>query len=416
MQKDNISFIYKSIIIFLLINSFYIYPPINSSFLAPLFSLFYLCHTNKYKFKVYFFYEPYFLLLLLSILFMAGINILITSFHNKYDFTYTSNFISQFIQLFFIVFTISIINNEDKKNKLEYYIITSFVLQSIIQIFGFIFPSIAEIIHLSYPEDKIARLYTDYGGIRGLALTGSPGWGLSVGYAICFVLYTKNYLIIKTKIPYSTYLIGILLFIGAFFSGRTAFLGILFSAIYYILKMGSKNFFYLTIKIIILLIILSLSIMILFNDIWLIFQNKVFPFVFEMFYNLSNTGNLTSKSTNILSKMWDVNINTSEFLLGSGLFTDSDNNSYYKSIDVGYLRNILYGGIGWELLLILYQTIIFFLFSKRTNSFLLENFILFFMLLLLEAKAMTIGYNKYMFTIIVIYTYSLILQGKKNVA
>ena len=43
----------------------------------------------------------------------------------------------------------------------------------------------------------LERTYIGYGGIRGLALAASPGWGLTVGYGMAFLFYIKGYWINK---------------------------------------------------------------------------------------------------------------------------------------------------------------------------------------------------------------------------
>jgi hypothetical protein len=85
--------------------------------------------------------------------------------------------------------------------------------------------------------------------------------------------------------------------------------------------------------------------------------------------------------------------------------------------DVGYIRNLLFGGIFWVIMVIIYHLYIncfIFLRSKMIDSN-TKLFILFLTLyaLILEAKAMTIGYNKYIFIILSFYFISLIYETKK---
>ncbi|EFC7083168.1 hypothetical protein CS072_004805, partial [Escherichia coli] len=167
---------------------------------------------------------------------------------------------------------------------------------------------IADIIHLFYDKDKVERLYINYAGVRGLALTGSPGWGISVGYAISFLLFVKAF-VINQKLKFSSIIVAILLLIGAMFTGRSAFIGVIFGGGYYLV---SGEDITKKIKTIILFLILPALICmltyIMLPSLSSLFGDKVFPFVFEFYYKYKDTGELSTKSTDILLNMWDLNV------------------------------------------------------------------------------------------------------------
>lgn len=75
-----------------------------------------------------------------------------------------------------------------------------------------------------------------------------------------------------------------------------------------------------------------------------LFGDKVFPFVFEFYYKYKDTGELSTKSTDILLNMWDLNVDVTDIVFGTGNFTNDKTGEYYFGSDVGYLRNLLYGG------------------------------------------------------------------------
>jgi hypothetical protein len=52
--------------------------------------------------------------------------------------------------------------------------------------------------------------------------------------------------------------------------------------------------------------------------------------------------------------MWDLNLDFSTLLIGEGRY-DNPDGSYYKDVDAGYLRNILFFGIPWVVLSFMYQ-------------------------------------------------------------
>ncbi|MDC9592794.1 hypothetical protein [Xenorhabdus sp. IM139775] len=409
MLKENNN-IFVVLSAFLLFNSFYILPPITSSFIVPVIGLIYsLIYRNgnlSYKiirkkklFKHYCF-----------IVLLFGSNLLITILHSSYDLSYAKNYLAQFIQLtlilsFFLLFIPYKIYNI---NYFERIIVLTFVLQSIVQIAAFSIPSIAQIIHLTYDQDKIQRLYLNYGGIRGLALTGSPGWGLSIGYAISFLFYVKSYILTR-NIKFTTIIIGLLLIVGALFSGRTAFLGLLFSVLYFFISNDTYTQKIIKpIKIFISMLTILFICMIIYPTMIQQIEQKVFPFIFEFVYKYENTGKFSSKSTDVLSNMWGVKITFNEIMFGSGIFTDQSSGNYYKNVDVGVIRNILFGGILWFVLICFYQIFILDIFNKNFRCKNEKNILilLFIMLSIMELKAMTLGFNKYMFTILTFYYFS----------
>ena len=102
--------------------------------------------------------------------------------------------------------------------------------------------------------------------------------------------------------------------------------------------------------------------------------------------------------------MWNINVGVSDIIYGTGWFTNPQTNEYYFGTDVGYLRNLLYGGLFWMVALVIYQFLLFGDFKRlnKDRNIKLFIFIFIFMLMLLEVKAMSIGYNKYVFTVSVL--------------
>lgn len=355
---------------------------------------------------------------------MLIINLLIvTIIHSTMDFSYAKNYVSQFIQLTIVIFVSSYIffkHPDPKASYIEYaekIIVWIFLVQSIIEIIAFLIPEFASLVHLTYDDKTLKKIYEGYGGIRGLALAGSPGWGLAVGFGLSFLFYTKAYIINK-KLTFITVLMAIILVVGTFFAGRSGFVGAILGVIYYCFSKGNlllkfKNFIYG----IILFFLTVIAIYLLFPSFTHLLVEKVFPFVFEFYYKYETTGIIQTSSTNTLLNMWSIPISENTYIYGTGLFTDPIKGTYYMETDVGYIRNLLFGGIFWVIMVIIYHLYIncfIFLRSKMIDSN-TKLFILFLTLyaLILEAKAMTIGYNKYIFIILSFYFISLIYETKK---
>jgi hypothetical protein len=351
---------------------------------------------------------------------LSSICLSITIIHNTLDFSYFKNYISQIIQLIGIIFFIGFLSLKETHSNIKEYIerltVSVFFIQSLIQVTAFLSPSFAKIIHLFYLEYDVVRLYEHSGKIRGLALSSSTGWGLAVGYACSFLFYTKIYLIDK-KINSLSIILGLVLVIGSLFSGRTALVGLAFSFIYYLIS--NKNLTSKLKEIFILLVSITfiiISTAILFSDLTTSIFQKVFPFAFEPIYNYISTGKIETVSTNQLMSMWDRDIPLEVYFYGTGLFTDPQTGDYYMNTDAGYLRNLFYGGLPWIICIFIYHKIISglalkHLIDKNTKTLL---YILFLMSIFLELKAMTIGFNKYLFTILTVYQFSIIAFNIRN--
>lgn len=413
----------STLLCFLLINGFFIANNLNSTFLViPLALFFALFLKNNYLYslkKIVF--SRIFINLIIFLIVILMTNLILILVHQTLDLSYAKNIVSLIIQLVCIIFFIAYIYTAYPfVEQISYsiyigkLICITFFIQSIIEIIAFLSPQFASIIHIFYSPDQYEILYKSYGGIRGLALTGSPGWGLAVGYAYSFLFYVR-YMVIE-KFNFKTFCFGLILVLGMFFAGRTAFVGIilgiplfLFSKIRFLSKL---KLIFLTV---LYSIIIAITVYFLFFDFLLILEQKVFPFVFEMFYRLEHTGKLETGSTNVLLEMWNRDIPEGIELFGTGLFTDPETGKYYLQTDVGYVRNYLFGGIFWLLLIYSFSLFIFiksWSHSSVSNDKLLIIYCL-LMTFLLELKAMTVSFNKYFFIIITIYLFSLYLD-KKN--
>ncbi|WP_303852220.1 hypothetical protein [Seleniivibrio woodruffii] len=411
------------LLLFFLVNGFYIYPPLNSSLIVPFLVVFLAFFSrgvllNEFSSIIK---NRYLTRIVSAIIFLFSTSLLIPILHQTYDFSYAVDFISQSIQLVCIssfaclmLYHASIIGVKPSEY-VEILIIKIFLLQSFIQIFAFVFSDFADFVHIFYKPEVVEYMYERYGGgVRGLALTGSPGWGLAVGYGLAFLFFFKHELIGKV-IGVSFCIKLFLLILGAFFSGRSAFVGLLLAIAFYIF---SKDTFLKKIgnlfKAIILATLITTMAWVLFPTFIEQLVLKVFPFVFEFYFNYQNHGELSTNSTDVLINMWQINIPDLTYIFGDGFFTDKYTGLYYKNTDVGYLRNILFGGFFWTACMIGYQFLLqglnSYSFEKHTRYFL---FTLFIFTLFLEFKAMTLGYNKYMFTIIVLYVLSLSYDEKR---
>ncbi|MGI9946657.1 hypothetical protein [Vibrio hyugaensis] len=399
IKLEKLFLFYYVLMFFFIINSFYIIKPINSAMfsIVILFILLLFGHkrvsiSHQSKKMMLYFYIALFSVSILTIILSFSFQVM--------DLSYFKNMVSHFIQSIIVFLFVHLgIRNKDlsDKNFFAKTITFAFLLQAVVSLLAYTFDPVARIVHLTYTLDTIQRLYDNYDGLRGLALTGSPAWGISIGYALTFLFATKYYLIDnKFKLKHS--FVFLLLFFGAFFSGRSAFLGLIISFLYF-LVCGKGNRSKVFSLIFILFILPLTAVTIMYWDMVYNIANVSLHYVFEPFLNLYWHGEFKSASTNRLMHMWQVDITESEIIHGTGYFEDINNGGHYRKVDPGYLRNVLYGGLFWFIIICVYQFLPFF-FLRKSKSF---CFFLVITMFILEFKAMTIGFNKYMFTIALMF-------------
>lgn len=165
-------------------------------------------------------------------------------------------------------------------------------------------------------------------------------------------------------------------------------------------------------------IFLCVLAVILVPSFWDLMVEKVFPFAFEFYYAYEQYGQLETRSTNTLMEMWDVVLmykSWESFVFGDGYFTDPMTGRFYMGVDAGILRNILFGGVAWWLTMIFYQ-----LFSSGVGFVGGRKFLdsrLFVACLtaycvILEVKAMTVGFNKFVFLAVAFYAMALLVDKR----
>ncbi|WP_370407935.1 hypothetical protein [Tenacibaculum dicentrarchi] len=360
-----------------------------------------------------------FYIIVLSYLFLFFITYLWAIAHQTNDFTSIKGmflcFIAVIISVLYIPLAVNhLFETDDYVVEFSKLIVRLFVVQSIIQIMAFVEPSVAELVML-FRREKIQDL--NYGGIRGLALTGNPFFRLSGGYGLSYICFF--YLYFSKKIKYAT-IIFVLLFIGSFFAGRTAFIGLALAIVSYVIySFVEARFLFVNIfRFLILIIIIISGVLLVYNifvpeNIRAIVDEKLLPYAFEFVYNYQNTGELTTSSSDHLNEMY-FPISDDTLLYGDARYTADNGKSYYKHTDAGYMRNTLFYGVLGLIYLILAQIITFrnVLFSKiKINNKLYFLFILLFAFILHYKGEILLSSPLYQ-SIIVVFSFSYLFKRK----
>ena len=284
-------------------------------------------------------------------------------------------------------------------------IVGVFVLQSLIIFAAFLNPSILELVRTFQYENIIETTdrYLNHGTFRGLALSGDQFYGLTACFGLISIIVMKLYVDTSKIIWIVIYFI---LFAANMFVGRTGFVG--FAAALGYLFISKKNGrFKLIFKVCVFTV---LTIIILYqllpSSLKEVLDESVFAYAFQLFYNYESGGTFSTSSTDRVMEMWELEIPFFTMLLGDGRFVNADG-SYYGHVDVGYLRQILYGGILYLALSIYLVFKYITNYSKRIsiNKYKFE-FVLFIYLLATHAKGLCFMYCPEMMMIVLFYYYS----------
>lgn len=394
---------------FLYIFCFYIVGPLQSSMLAGGYSFFILwkrrqlCRlisilSNRWILTIFSF--QFFLLILAYIYSLA---------HSSYDLDYFKIILAQIIQFVLGIFVIAFLSKKHLINTTEIIrlIIAAYLIQCFIELAASAVPAIASI--TTYFSGD-SNLHTSSHGTRGLGLSGSNGWGLSLSFGMIFLLYVKEYMDfnIRTK-----YLFGwFLLILGTFFAGRTGLAGAILSMIYifFFSHVSKWEKFNLLTKLCLALVFIIVLIWILFPEYIDFAVTFLLPYALEPLYNLIEGRGFTSISTDDLMNMWSTPISLESFLWGDGYLIGYDG-KYYQHIDIGVLRNLFYWGIFGYTAVIAYQLFM-------VSPMLLNKDYKVIMLLALiyiglcDCKAMTIGVSKMLISILFLINYVIVLNGR----
>lgn len=397
--------LYCALIVFCYVFSFYVISFITSSMVIAIPCL-YIClrdklfHIDAYTKRVVYF-----------ILFIIFLGLLYSCIiHITFDYSYVKVMSTQLIHIFMGLFVVTFLNNHYRLTPLdiEKYIVYAFFLQSLIEIVASVTPSLAAAL---LPFNRAYAFAESEAGRRGLALAAGTGWNLALGFGLLYIIFVKRYLL--ENISASKIFVGVILLAGTMFAGRTGFVGAAFGILLYFLN-ANKGIAYKIALVLKILFIISLACVIfyvLFPTLVNHLVESVFPFAFEPFYKLYYNDEFSTGSTDVLQEMWEVSISPIEVLIGTGYFTDPLTGSYYMHIDIGILRNLFYWGILGYATMIFYQL---YLLSpvrihRKSNKIRWNTeayrWCMMCFLFIMEFKAMSIGFNKMVLSMVFLLGY-----------
>lgn len=383
--------------LFCYIFSFYIFIfPVSMLIAAPLFLC--VCVNKIWLFSFLKIWGTKFIrhVFIFQIL-LIGLSGVFTLIYRTIDFSLMKLLITQHVHFICAVFFFTYI---DVKNISFEKIVKSFIFIFIIQTF-------IEIVATSFPSSigKVVRYFNHFDPesviglgdrVRGYALSAATTYHLSLVYGVAFILYIKT-LIESKKIKFHQLLAGLFIVVGVFFAGRTGFVGIGIGCIYFLItfKVNMQNKISAVFKLVVsIAIIISLILTVAPQKFRIMVVDYLIPYAFEFVYQKFDSGKAQTASTNQLKEMWKSDFDEKELIFGSGKYTDDDGR-YYMHVDPGVLRHLLYGGILFYLVLLLYQASMTFPQKKYDDYYIFILIFIYFFFM--DFKGVTIGLNKFAF-------------------
>lgn len=228
--------------------------------------------------------------------------------------------------------------------------VTVLALQCIIGVLTFTNPVIKDLFE-SIQKPNEANIRNKVGVMRmsGFGLTFF-GAGLDCGIALMAIAHLVRQNAYKLmQLTYWAFLFLFIMAVGTFMA-RTTLIGGLLAFGYLMLPASNsgKNFKFASITLVTIILIASYTIPIMLNSEK---YGMVIRFAFEAFFNYTEYGSLETESSNDLQTMYRFPEEFKTYLIGDGWLNHPEiEGYYYMQTDVGYLRLIYFGGIGYCLL------------------------------------------------------------------
>jgi hypothetical protein len=292
--------------------------------------------------------------------------------YSTYDFSVAYSYLIMLLEaivgaiLFYQVFFTGKSFNEFLRMLIGIYLAQSFII-----ILMLIIPAFRELIFALFGSDQIITLNERYGGFRGFGIAGSVTYDLAVALSIGMMFCTYLMAVeANNKILYI--FIWLVLFIAVSMTGRTGYLGVLFSVFIIAFSWKRKQSLlavWHTLYLVPLTVALSwLAVAVYAPSTALFIADTVLPYAFEMFLTFAETGELSTRSTDKTAAMY-FPVDTRTFLWGDGFWDNPLGYGYYMNTDAGYMRHMLYYGAFVSLVLYAYYLMCFSMLVNRLRTY-----------------------------------------------
>ncbi|MDR1122272.1 MAG: hypothetical protein LBM08_15360 [Dysgonamonadaceae bacterium] len=355
-------YIFKVVILFLIAFNFPIPLLRNSVILSALLCTAYYLLMRKGRVPCDQFFSRYILIILTALVALTVYGYLYPVLRYTYDMGVFRTFGVQLYMLLVLLYAFPVLFEDVNDRHFEYamvLVIHIFAVQGLISLSGFLFRPVGDFLSSLRPKAMVGAL--EEAPFRFYCLSGNSFFDLPAGFGLSIILYFR-----VLFLQGQDYFRGIwklivffLLFVGCVFIGRTSFVGVAL-ALLLVLLMSTDAVvkFKRTIR--------GLAAVSLFVYIFLFtigsgqrkyLEENVLPFAFEFLYNYDKTKRFSTASSDALETMYYP---LSEKTLMQGDAKYQSKLAFYGDTDAGYMRNLLFGGIPYLLMLVVYQSLFFF--------------------------------------------------------
>ena len=359
---SRISWAIKALVAYIAIFT-YLYPvalkilPVDTGVILHLFGFIYFVLYRSFRLDHTFLYVFAFTILLVLC------DVFTTTLNNSYDFSVLKKNIASILYVFSAIMVVDLIKATCRRSSYSVYTILDWIIyaaigQAIISFLLFFSPDLMDIYKslatLNEASESILEITAEY---RLIAVSKTQYanmavmYGFALLFSICAIRFHKSNTY-KKKVIY--YISIILICFAGILSARTFFLILLLSYCYLIYlhykRSGLKSVIYMNVALAGIVSLIILCTIPLSDSEYA----NTFNWAFEWYNNLSETGELRTASSDTLSTMYIFPNSIKTWLFGDGKFS-LPNGSFYMHTDVGYLRNLFYGGILGTLLCYLIQ-------------------------------------------------------------
>ena len=403
-------FFYKVVVLFLIVFNFRVPVFYNSAFVSIILSAFYyIIKRNNIPFT-YFFQRYNAVILIATVLLAFLVSFIAFLHHTDIMPVRAMRTWIEFMMLGSVVFALPLLVEGKEATALEeiaVIICYAFAIQGLIGLAGFLYAPLGNYL-LEMKPDAIKAAVLAPGAtlpaFRLYNLSGIVFVELTAAFGVAFMVFF--WLMLKDKHPYVSgwkkYLIFAFIFLGNAFAGRTGFIGLgiglggwIFFSFTRIFTFIKRNVWYLVGFPLFLVFIYSF---VLSSRQRQLFNDELFPFAFEWYYNYRDYGKFEVGSAEATPYHYYY-LYDETLLKGHGVDAFGDN-SIYPHSDAGYTNTLVYGGIPYLLCLIIYQCLYLITpinITQKNNSrdsqINLVFFVLFFIhMFIVEIKAPTVGY------------------------
>lgn len=394
----------KKIIFYLCLFSF-VYPvflfflPVPTDRILQILGFITFLFTISFRKRLLFSIKP--LLSVVSIFLLLSIIVFFAQFSNileidNYFFKETINVFFYFFSAYFICYLYFRTFGEVTLLGVLDSLMIVFIIQSIISLIFFISPGVLDL-YMSFLNpatneglfSKAMYINKRFIGVGSAFFSGVVKYGY--GFLILIALSRENQSLFYKR--NKMFFFSVILFILCGLMTGRFFIGALLLGVLLYISFGRENLFYLVSKVLPYLVLFGIILIVLLN--FYLGSEKfdlIFRYVFEIFVNFYEKGELSSSSSDGTLSMYVFPKELNTWLCGDGKMVLSSG-EYYMGSDVGYIRLLFYFGLPATLYFFYVQLRSYSILTRIASNYRFKKLfmILFLWIIILNFKGLATG-------------------------